>query len=195
MSGFGTFLSLVFAFLGTTMILFDPAQKLVNWSRGKKESDLKKSTEEYMKQKSCLGLLGQGCSLTGFYLLALAFTFVIEPIAIISALTGKIGYQPFAWLCLGIEAIAWIITIRSFRKMSKTLAESAAKAAKKEDSQPETGIEIIEPDGTVVIANGEVVDKEIEMPHPAVLLARKAFFALPTMFLWYLFAIGIGLLH
>ncbi len=192
MSGFGTFLALACAAIGTAMLITDPSQKMIKWMRGKTESQLKRESEQYIKQNSLSGLFGQGCTWVMFYLVALSFTFIIEPIGIISALAGKIGFQPLAWTCLVIEAIAWVVTIRGFQTTAKATAEAKKK---KEEQIQETGIEVLDPDGTVVITNGQIVDKEIKLPNPAWMLARKAFFSVPTFFLWYLFAVGIGLLH
>jgi hypothetical protein len=192
MSGFGTFLALVFATIGTMMLIADPAQKMTKWANGKTESQLKQESEAYIKQNSVAGLFGQGCYWVFFYLVALCFTFIIEPIAIISALSGKIGFQPLAWACLIIEAISWVVVIRGLRAVAKATAEANKK---KEEKVQETGIDILDPTGTVVISNGQVVDKEIKFPNPVWMFTRKVFFSIPTFFLWYLFAVGIGLVH
>jgi hypothetical protein len=179
MSTVGTFFLVVAAFLGTVMFLVNPMTKLQKQYKGKKKSDV---TEEW-KQKwenepGDVVVKGLGCC--SFVLLSLSYTFVIEPLAVITALVNKIGYQPIAYIALFIVALSWLQFFLTLTKNKKSKAST----------------------GTVKTADGEKVtgdvislDEELKFGNPVWTSIMRFFFFLPDLYLWYLFLIIIGVLR
>jgi hypothetical protein len=114
MSTFGTFLLVVAAFIGTLMLITDPIQKLMKWERGKKKSELETEAKSWIDEHDVSDVIGKGCGFIFFILLSLLYTFVIEPLAVLSALVNKIGYQPVAYVMLAIVALSWLRRTRVF---------------------------------------------------------------------------------
>jgi hypothetical protein len=181
MSAFGAFLLAVAAFIGTVMLITDPTQKMMKWMRGKRKGEVEAEAKAWVEEQEAGKVIGKGCGFLFFILLALLYTYVVEPVAVISALVNKIGYQPVAYVMLAIVAVSWVSSARAFMKGK---------------SSTETQVE-----GVVVTEAGQQVkgtvietDEKIELPHPLWLRARRVFFALPTLYLWYLFLVAIGVL-
>jgi hypothetical protein len=174
-----TFVLLIAAFVGTVMFITDPSQKLINWLRGKKTSELIVEYNRFIENIEPVELIAKGCGFVFFILLSYLYTFVIQPLAVISALINKIGYQPIAYAILLIIALDWIQTVRVF-----------------------TGKKTSKPQGIIVTTEGEKVegkvietDEEIKIGHPAWIFMRRVFLSLPTFYLWYLFLVVIGALN
>ena len=175
MSTFGIFILVVAAFFGTVMFITDPRQKLLKWSKGKKQSQMTAEAEKAWDENAG-DLVLKGCG----YVLYLFFSFVlgniVEPLAVIAALTGKIGFQPLAYAMLAIIAIKWLWA-------AKVLLTSKKKSV----------ATVQTPDGEKI--KGTVVsDEVIKLGNPVWSFAKRFFFFLPTLYLWYMFLVVIGIL-
>lgn len=179
MGTLGTFLLVVAAFVGTVMLFANPGPKLEKWLRGKKTSELEAEAKAWVDTNDTSEIVAKGCGFIFFVLLSISYTFVVEPLAIIAALVNKIGYQPFAYAMLAIVALSWMQFSRSILSIKK-------KPAAKGTVVTEDGKKI---EGTVIN-----VDEEIKLNHPAWLSINRVFFSLPTIYLWYLFLVIIGVL-
>jgi len=176
MGTFETFLLFIAAFVGTVMFITNPLQKLTKQMRGKKKSEIKADIDQLlMESDKIVEIVAKGC---GFIFLILLYNFIIEPLAVISALVNKIGYQPIAYLMLAIIALGWI--------------QFAYAITKNKTNKPQF---------TVVTTNDQKVeavietDEEIKIGHPFWLFVKRIFFSLPTLYLWYLFLVLIGVIN
>lgn len=170
MSTIYTFLLAVSACIGTVMLLADPLRNLEKKMRGKRKSEFRIEIREN---------LSKGFGYCLFILLSLLYTLMVHPIAVISALVNKIGNQPFAYVMLCIVAFAWVERVRTFMPKNNNTANS----------------------GTVLTSRGDKVegvivnlDEEIKLGNPNWNLIKRVFFALSTIYLWYLFLVVIGVL-
>lgn len=175
-----TFLLVVAALVGTLMLVLNPFRHLLKKMDGRKGSELQAEVKEYIDKASGEEILKNGCKWGCFVTLSLLFTFVIEPIAVLSAISGQTGNQPLAYVMLAIIAVDWIRFIRTvfFSKNANQGTEGT----------------IVTTDGTEVQGTVVNLDKEIHLGNPVVLTARTLVSALPTLYLWYLFGIAIHLL-
>lgn len=178
LSTFGTFLLAIAAFLGTVMFLINPMVKMEKQLRGKKGSEV---TEEFKAawETDPGNVILKGCGCCSFALLALGYTFVVEPLAIIAALVNKIGYQPIAYFMLFIVAISWFQIARAFMNNKKKSATTGT--VKTEGGQT---------------VSGEVVslDEEVKLGNPTWNAIKRLFFFLPDLYLWYMFLVVIGVI-
>ena len=179
MSTFGTFLLAVAGFIGTLMLINDPTQKLMKWARGKKESELKAQAKSWVDEHDASEVVGKGCGFIFFIFLSLLYKFVVMPLAVLSALVNKIGYQPVAYVMLAIVALSWLLSWLQFARTKKS-------------SQP-TGVVAMQ-EGKRVEGVAVQTDEEIKLPNPSWTFVRRVFFSLPTLYLWYLFLVVIGVL-
>ena len=175
----GTFLLVVSAFVGTILFLVNPAAKFEKWARGKKASEVKAIMTNKLENDPG-SALAQGCGFAIFVIIGVTYTFVIEPIAVITALISNIGYMPIAYAMLIIVGLSWI-------NFARTLTSNKSKKA---------------PNGTVMTAQGQKVegvvievDEEVKFGNPVVNMLRRTFFFLPDLYLWYLFLVIIGVLE
>lgn len=177
MSTFGTFLLAVAAFIGTLMLITNPTRKFTEWARGKKKSELEAEAKSYVEEHDASDIVGKGCGFIFFILLSFLYTFVVEPLAVLSALVNKIGYQPVAYVMLAIVALSWLKFARAFtnKKSNKPKGIVVTKDGKRVEGTIET-------------------DEEIKLPNPAWLFVQQVFFSLPTLYLWYLLLVVIGVL-
>jgi hypothetical protein len=161
MSTLGLFLLAVAAFVGALMIVIDPTPKMQRWMRGRTVESFKGDLRDLVDAQDAQDI--------GFYLfvlliflpIALLYTLIVEPIYICYALVNNIGYQPLAYAMLGITLISWIDFARAF--FSK---------------QPKKDLEGIE-------------DQKIDLPNPVWAFVKRFFFALPTLYLTYLFIVMV----
>lgn len=178
MSTFGTFLLAVAAFIGTLMLITDPTQKFIKWARGKKKSEIEAEAKSWVDEHNTSDVIGKGCGFIFFILLSLLYVFVVEPLAVLSALVNKIGYQPVAYVMLAIVALSWLQFTRVFTS--------------RKSRQPKRTV--ITQDGNRVEGTVIETDEEIKLPNPTWAFVRRVFFSLPTLYLWYLFMVVIGVL-
>lgn len=170
MGTFGAFLLVIAALIGTAMFFTDPLHKLQNQLRGKRQSEVEAEMQEMFDTESDEGFQ-RGCTIIVALLVALLYTFLIEPIAVISALINNVGYQPVAYAMLAIVAIGWFVFIRAF---TKGFSKKNSKAV------------IVDGEGKRIEGTIEI-DEEFNVGNPTVVALRRIFFALPTFYLWYLF--------
>lgn len=178
LSPFGTFLLVMSAFVGTVLFFVNPAVKLEKWARGKKASEVKAVMTDKLENEPGSALM-QGCGFVIFILIGLSYTFVIEPIAVITALVKGIGYMPVAYAMLVIVGLSWINFARAFTtNKSKTAPQGTVMTARGQKVE-----------GTVI-----EVDEEVKLGNPFVNAIKRIFFFLPDLYLWYLFLVVIGVL-
>lgn len=173
MNTFGTFLLAIAAFIGTLMIITSPIQRMMKWARGKKKSELEAEVKSWVADHDASEVIGKGCGFVFFFFLSIFYAFVVEPLAVISALVNDIGYQPLAYVMLAIVALSWLQFARAF-----TINKSRI------------------PKETSVTTDGQLVEaeEEIKLPSPSWVLVRRVLFSLPTLYLWYLLLVVIGVL-
>jgi len=178
MSTLGTFLLAVAAFLGTVMFLINPLTKMEKQLRGRRRSEISEELKTAWETDPS-NMVIKGCGYCSFVLLALGYTFVVEPLAVVSALINKIGYQPVAYFMLFIVAISWF-------RFAHSLINNKKKS-------PPTSGTIITSGGETV--TGEVVnlDEEVKFGNPTWNTIRRLFFFLPDLYLWYMFLVVIGI--
>ncbi len=179
MGTFGTFLLAFFAFIGTMMIINDPSVKLMNWSRGKSRSVIEAESKAWVEKNGVSRMIALGCGYVFYLIVAILYTFVVEPVAIVGAILNQVGNQPLAYVMLAIAGYAWIRSALGFKKMDLQGGQ------KKTVVTTEDGDEI----------EGVVINETINIPDANSVMLRRLFFALPTFYLWYLFAIQIGILN
>lgn len=175
---FSTFLLAIAAFVGTVLFFVNPAVKMEKWARGKKTSDLKAAVNDKLENDPGTTIL-QGCGFLIFVLIGLSYTFVVEPIAVITALINKIGYLPLAYAMLVIVGLSWIKLARPFMSNNK-------KTAPKGTVITERGQKV---EGTVI-----EVDEELKLGNPFLNMISRLFYFLPDLYLWYMFFVVIGAL-
>ncbi|MDP3994643.1 MAG: hypothetical protein Q8P91_02345 [bacterium] len=179
MSTFGTFLLAIAAFIGTVMFFANPAVKLERWMRGKKTSELKTVIEDKLENNPGSAILS-GCGFVIFVLINFAYTLVVKPLAVITALVNKIGYLPLAYVMLAIVALSWIKASRAFAFNNKK------KTVSKGTVMTNLGQKV---EGTIV-----EVDEEIKLGNPFLNTMNRLFFFLPDLYLWYMFLVVIDVL-
>lgn len=165
MSTFNAFLLASAAFVGTLMLIINPTSKLTEWLRGKKPSEIGEQAETWVEDHDLGHIALKGCGFGLFLILSLFYTFVVEPIAALFALINKIGYQPIAYVMLVIVAAAWFQFAWVFTHQKQ------AKQTSNHDK-----------------------DEVVKMPNQVLLGLWRAIYSLPTLYLWYLFLVGIGTL-
>lgn len=182
MSPFGVFLLALAAFIGTVSIFVSPLDRFKKWAKGRKKSELQKEINDKMEEADDGELLGKllvwgaGCCI--YFLLGVIYSFIIEPLVVIFAITNKIGYQPVAFVMLGIVALSWILIIRTFLTSKETETKVTVETG--------TGEQI----------KGILVDHdEIDFGNPIWNGLNRIFFNLPTLYMWYLFLVGLGVLQ
>lgn len=173
MGTFETFLLFIAAFVGTVMFITNPLQKLTKQMSGKKKSEIE---ADIMESDKTAEIVVSSC---GFIFLILLYNFIIEPLAVISALINKIGYQPIAYLMLAIIALGWI--------------QSAYSITKNKTNKPQCTV--VTSDGKKVEGTIVETDEKIKIKHPFWLFVKRIFFFLPTLYLWYLFLVLIGVIN
>jgi len=176
MSTIGTFFLAFFAFVGTMMLISDPTQKLIGWSRGKTSSQIEEDTKAWFEENGVGKAISLGCGFALFLIVSILYTFVVEPIAVLNAVTHKIGNQPLAYAMLAIVAYSWVKSAWGLKNIKKNPGQKVAVITTEEGEKIE----------------GIVMDTVVDLPDPTILMFRRAFFALPTLYLWYLFLIAIG---
>ncbi len=177
MNAFGSFLLLAFAFIGTLLLIFNPLRALAAAMEGKNSAQIKQDMEDWLA-KNKGKVVGKGCSVLFNYLLALVYGFIIEPVAALIAIIREIGNQPLAYAMLAILFWTWIEFVLAF---------------KKKKPQP-TKITAITPDGTRIEGEIEKIDEPFTIGNPFIINTKRVIYALPTMYLWYLFLVSIRVL-
>lgn len=164
LSSIGAFLLLVFAFFATVLFLLNPVGKLEEWDRGKKQSEINEAIKEkWDKEPGDAVLMGCGFLILTFFVFFYAF--VVNPLAVVSALLGKIGNQPLAYAMLVLIGLNCVRFVRRF-------AENRKKTGSEE----------------------KAVDEVIKVGNPTMTALTRFYFFLPDLYLWYLFLVVIGVL-
>jgi hypothetical protein len=174
-----TFLLVVAAIAGTLLLILNPTRRLIKLMDGKKSSELQVQFKEYLDNAPAEQVVASGCKWGCFISLSLLFTFVVEPIVILSAISEQVGNQPIAYVMLFIVAVAWIQSIYSIFFKKKTTGQGGT---------------IVTTDGREVQGTIVGVDEEIHLGNPYVRTIRTAVYSLPTLYLWYLFGIAIRII-
>jgi len=107
------FLLALAAFVGTIMILADPTHRFASWARGKTGSEID-AEARLLIEKTPGAALGKGCSFVGFIALSFLFTYFIDPVAVLYALTHQAGNQVVAYAMLAIIGLAWFNFAKQF---------------------------------------------------------------------------------
>lgn len=175
----GTFLLFVTAVVGTLLLIFSPIRRLTKSMEGKTQSEINADLSSWLKSTSPSSFAGKGCFIASSIALSLIYGFVIEPIAVLSAILREIGYQPLAYAMLLVVLVWWFETIKAFTHRKK--------------KEPE--VEIIDSKGA--ITKGEIVNYEepFSSGDPIKLKLRRIFYSLPTVYLWYMFLVAIRVLN
>lgn len=118
LSSIGAFLLLFFAFFATVMFFVNPAGKLEKWMVGRKLNDLRVEVKDKMENRP-IELLSSTCGLLFLFFYISFYEFVVDPLAVIIALTGKIGNQAIAYVVLAIIGIAWFNRVRALLRSKK----------------------------------------------------------------------------
>jgi hypothetical protein len=174
------FLLAVAAIVGTLMVILNPIRRVAIQFDGKPLSAIEAAANDYTektpKGQQLSDVTKWGC----FIFLALVFNWIIEPVFVLSALSGQIGNQTIAYGVLAVVGTKWMSSIYSifFKKKKTEKAQAGLMTVVTADGRPV--------EGTLV-----GVDEEIRLGNPIVRNAKIAFFALPTLYLWYLFAVSI----
>ncbi|OGD79552.1 hypothetical protein A2368_02325 [Candidatus Collierbacteria bacterium RIFOXYB1_FULL_49_13] len=201
MSGFQAFMLGVFAIVDTLLVLRTGSiRKAMD---GKTESQVHAAAKRAFEEND-LARLAQGVGGGCVVLLALIFTYMIEPIAALTALTGDLGNQAFAGLALAITVVAGASFVFDSRKRLKKLAETkrnmkvAIDGDEVREGKYEGGFIVAGEKVKIKTIEGEVIEgiliKEDEVytfGNPTVRKLRDVFFAIPTVFLWYLLVVVI----
>jgi len=180
MGALGTFLLLVVALVGTLAFFSDSIGKALKWASGRKSSEVVEEAKTWIDDHTMIQVFSKGCGFVMFVIVALMYTWIIEPISVIYALINKVGYQPAAYIMAGIVVISWIVGIRRIKKMKKN--GKSKKAVVKTKS------------GDLIEGTIEEIDEEIPQVNMFFHILRQTFFSLPTFYLWYLFLVLIGVL-
>ena len=174
MSSVGTFLLALAAFLGTVMFFVNPFIRLRKYIQGKKQIQVVEELKTaWLNDPVNLVLQGFGCCI--FSILSIVYIFVIEPLAVITAIVNKIGFQPIAYLILLIVAYKWWGYVRSYKNGKPT----ASVTVKTEEVETVTG-ETAGP------------DEEVNFGNPAWNNIKRIFYFLPVLYLWYLLLVVLG---
>lgn len=164
----GTFLLLVSAIVGTFMIFKNPLADLVNHYNGRLQSEVSREIEYSIKEQPTSVVFAKGCKYALYILVGLFYGLVVEPMAVIFALVNDVGNPYIAYGMGVIVATYWIRTFLPKKK--------------KDDSKAL----VVTEDGRQII--GQVVKKDevIKISTTGYMLQR-IIYALPTLYLWYLF--------
>lgn len=177
-----TFLLAVAAVVGTLMVILNPIRRVLHQFDGKPLSAVETAANDYSertpKGQQLADITKWGC----FIILALIFNWIIEPIVVLYALTGRIGNQTLAYVILCIVGAKWVSAIYTiFFK-------------KKRSAAAQTGLMTVTPSGRQVQSTVIGVDEEVRLGNPIVRNTRLVIYSLPTFYLWYLFAVSIHII-
>lgn len=159
------FLLGVAAVLGTIMIIKNPFNEYTEMARGKTKSEL----TEALQASGDGGR--KGCTFLVFLVLGLFYGFVVEPIAVLYALSNDIGSRMVGYLVLMIVAFWWIEILRPKSSVEK--------------------VKVVKVEGDIL---EWVEDEKFIIPARPIMAIRQVIFSLPTLYLWYLFLVGLKVL-
>ena len=165
MNAFWTFLLFVAAFVGTTKLLGSPIKKLVSWANGKRKKEIDEDVEEWIEEKGTGAALVTGCGFLLYLLVSVFYTFVVEPAFVIAAIINHLGNLYIAYAMLAIVAVSWILSIKSIKLASQV-------SVSEKEANPD-----------------EIVEINISFWSRI----QGLLFSLPTLYLWYVFFVVIGI--
>lgn len=174
MGTIGTFALGVTAFLATLATLFNPMYGALKALEGKRMSDFEQMIKNATADQWVSGCLRYGC----FFVLALLLTFVLEPLFVVGALANKIGNPLLGYAALTIVGLGWFDAVRTWRNNKPKKSSVGA---------------VVTPSGERVEGKVEI-DEEIPRANWPKLYFRRVLFALPVLYLWYVFFVSIGVL-
>lgn len=162
------------AFVATLDTLFNPVYGDLKALEGKKQSEVGQMLKNATTEQWISGCLRYGC----LWLLAMLLGFVLEPYFIIAALTTHTGNATVGYVALVIVAFGWIDFVRIMRRTSK---------------KP-TSAKVVTADGHRVEGMVAEIDEELPKVNWFTLNVRRVFYALPVVYLWYIFFVLLGAL-
>ncbi len=175
MSGFAAFLLAVFALLGLAVFFFTPLRSFEDWAKGKTQTQMTDEIKDRIDKATGGEIAVEGFRWGCFILANLLLTYIVHPIYILSAITGNVGNQYFAYTAGFVVAVSWLQVVRGVAKAST----KKGVAIKTDDGRTVTGELVIDEP-----YKGEFLLKRV---------VRRAFFALPIAYTAYLFLFAINL--
>lgn len=177
MSTSSAYFCLFLAFIGTMISVFDPATNFRKMVDNKTSEEASASIEGWIRGDAPTSTGNKGCSLVLLAVIKLIYTAVIDPIAAISALVNRRGSEYVAIAALIVLIMYWIRFIYRSKAKKKLRTKKAIRP-------------VVSVDGDSTISMVEEVDV-IKPANKALLLIDNVFFALPNLYLWYLFFVSI----
>ena len=179
LSPYATFLLGVAAFLKIILHFPNPIKRELKQNDGKTAYQIEHEFERsWKKDRWNVIIIELGSYL--YMLMVLLYTFVIDPLVVITAIVRKIGYQPIAYAMLVIVAIACHIWVRT--------VYLAVKANRREYVAAEE-LEHIVPYRWVVLAD------KLKFSDRTRYWIRRIFPYLTDLYTWYLFIVVLGVLR
>jgi hypothetical protein len=178
-SPYATFLLGVAAFLKIILHFPNPIKREIRQNEGKTAYQIEHEFESSLKKDRWNVIIIELGSWL-YMLMVLLYTFVINPLVVITAIVRKIGYQPIAYAMLLIVAIACYIWVRT--------VYLAVKANRREYVAEEE-LEHIVPYRWVVLAD------KLKLSERTRYWIRRIFSSLPELYFWYLLLAVLGVIH
>lgn len=125
-----------------------------------------------------------GCSAVALMLLHLVYDFIFEPLVAVLALVFSLGNPNLAYVALAISAFGFLRGVATFLKhLFKKKDEGNSK-----EPDPKISIE----NGKVTGVPEEVLTTRFNFGNPLVRWGKRMFWALPTLYMWYVFYILVS---
>ena len=169
----GTYLLAFFAAIATFQTIVNPIKHTTDFMQGTTQGQRTLEMQQQIRSNP-LGCL-RGCLTILMSLVFAVFMFsVVYPIAVVAAISKDIGYQPFAYGTAAIAILWWAILVVGLQSTRKK-AQQAQQAA------------------IVLSQGGSPIEQEITQRSKLHTNLRRYFFALPTVYLWYLFVVNLNI--
>jgi hypothetical protein len=178
LSPFATFLLGVAAFLKIILHFPNPIKRELRENAGKTAYQVEHEFERSLK-KDRLNVMIIELGSCLYMLLVLLYTFVIDPLVVITAIVRKIGYQPIAYFMLIIVGIACYIWIRTLYLGNKASNRKYVEAVE---------LDHIVPYRWIVVAD------KLRLSQRTRYWIRRIFPFLPDLYFWYLLLVVLGVL-
>lgn len=166
-----TYLLFVLAFIGT-------AAFVINITKRSQKVEVEYEVGDGSTKKTISSISSQGCG-CGTLIHQIVYLYIVEPAAVFTALSHKIGNRYIAYAMIGIIALNW--AYRVYLSMKLKRYKDKIKATFKD------------PSDTAGISKVALAEYNKHLS-PALIFISKIFFAIPDFYLWYLFFIIIGVI-
>jgi hypothetical protein len=113
-------------------------------------------------------------------LVVLAFSFIIDPLLVATALTRNIGYQPFAWVMVAVVALTCYLWIRYIQIWIKVNKKEPVEMVEKQHAVPYKWV---------------LLADKINLSHQVRYWMLQIINYLPDLYCWYLLLVVLGIFH